>query len=47
VVVLCQNGIRSLQFSKWLITQGFADVRSVTGGTTAWSLAVDSSVPQY
>ena len=43
-LVLC---LRSLQFSKWLVTQGFTNVRSVTGGITAYSLAVDPSIPQY
>lgn len=46
-VVLCQNGMRSLQLGKWLVTQGFSSVHSVTGGITAYSLAVDSSIPQY
>ena len=33
--------------SKYLITQGFSDVSNVTGGIAGYSLAVDSSIPQY
>jgi hypothetical protein len=40
-LVLC------LQMAKYLVTQGFSDVSNVTGGIAGYSLAVDSSIPQY
>jgi rhodanese-related sulfurtransferase len=48
VVVLCHAGIRSWQFSCWLIeTQGYERVWNLQGGIDAWSVEVDSSVPRY
>jgi rhodanese-related sulfurtransferase len=45
--VLCHHGIRSAQMCQWLVTQGFTDVKNITGGISAYSILVDPSVPQY
>jgi rhodanese-related sulfurtransferase len=48
IVVLCHAGIRSWQFASWLIDQqGYDQVWNLSGGTEAWSLEVDPSVPRY
>jgi molybdopterin/thiamine biosynthesis adenylyltransferase/rhodanese-related sulfurtransferase len=36
VLVYCAHGIRSLQAARYLEALGYADVRSVAGGTEAW-----------
>jgi len=46
-LVLCHHGIRSAQMCQWLIAQGFTNVKNVAGGISAYSILVDSSVPQY
>jgi rhodanese-related sulfurtransferase len=45
--VLCHHGIRSAQMCEWLVTQGFTNVKNITGGISAYSILVDPSVPQY
>jgi rhodanese-related sulfurtransferase len=46
-LVLCHHGMRSAQMCQWLINQGFANVKNVTGGIDAYSCVVDSSIPRY
>jgi hypothetical protein len=46
-LVLCHHGIRSAQMCQWLVTQGFTQVKNITGGISAYSIFVDPSVPQY
>ncbi|NDJ20868.1 rhodanese-related sulfurtransferase [Nostoc sp. B(2019)] len=46
-LVLCHHGIRSAQMCQWLIAQGFTNVKNIAGGIDAYSMLVDSSVPQY
>ncbi len=46
-IVLCHHGVRSAQMCQWLVAQGFTDVRNVTGGISAYSILVDSAIPQY
>ena len=46
-LVLCHHGVRSAQMCQWLITQGFTNVKNITGGIAAYSMLIDSSVPQY
>ncbi|MEA5575751.1 rhodanese-like domain-containing protein [Anabaena sp. UHCC 0451] len=46
-LVLCHHGIRSAQMCQWLVSQGFTNVKNITGGIAAYSILVDSSVPQY
>lgn len=46
-LVLCHHGIRSAQMCQWLTSQGFTDVKNITGGIDAYSTQVDASIPQY
>jgi rhodanese-related sulfurtransferase len=39
LLVICQGGYRSLRAAQFLKQTGFAEVASVTGGTTAWQEA--------
>lgn len=45
--VMCHHGVRSLQVSKWLQTQGFRRVFNVSGGIHQYALKADQSVPTY
>jgi rhodanese-related sulfurtransferase len=47
IVVHCHHGGRSMRVTQWLRQQGFTNVRKLTGGIDAWSLAIDPSVPRY
>ena len=48
VVVLCHSGIRSWDFSIWLLGQGLGiEVWNLDGGIDAWSQKVDATVPRY
>ena len=47
IVFYCHVGQRSLDAASYLAGHGFSNVRSMTGGMDAWSLAVDASVPRY
>jgi rhodanese-related sulfurtransferase len=38
VLVYCASGVRSAAAAKWLKQNGFADVKSLEGGMTAWKL---------
>jgi len=46
-LVLCHHGVRSAQMCRWLMSQGFTNVKNIVGGIDAYSLIVDSSIPQY
>jgi len=46
-LVLCHHGMRSAQMCGWLVSQGFTNVKNITGGISAYSILVDPSVPQY
>jgi rhodanese-related sulfurtransferase len=46
-LVLCHHGVRSAQMCQWLTSQGFTNVKNITGGIDAYSILVDHSVPQY
>ncbi|MGB3640287.1 MAG: rhodanese-like domain-containing protein [Rivularia sp. (in: cyanobacteria)] len=46
-LVLCHHGVRSAQMCQWLTSQGFSNVKNITGGIDAYSMLVDASVPQY
>jgi rhodanese-related sulfurtransferase len=46
-LVLCHHGMRSAQMCQWLISQGFTDVKNVTGGIDAYACVVDESIPRY
>jgi rhodanese-related sulfurtransferase len=46
-LVLCHHGMRSTQMCQWLMSQGFTNVKNITGGIDAYSTAIDRSVPRY
>jgi rhodanese-related sulfurtransferase len=46
-IVLCHHGVRSAQMCQWLVAQGFTNVKNITGGISAYSILVDSGIPQY
>ncbi|QLE54803.1 rhodanese-like domain-containing protein [Nostoc sp. TCL26-01] len=46
-LVLCHHGMRSAQMCEWLVSQGFTNVKNIAGGIDAYSVLVDSSIPQY
>lgn len=46
-LVLCHHGMRSAQMCQWLISQGFTNVKNISGGIDAYSLQVDRTIPQY
>jgi rhodanese-related sulfurtransferase len=46
-IVLCHHGIRSAQMCQWLASQGFTNVKNVSGGIDAYSALVDSSIARY
>jgi len=43
----CKSGVRSLTALRLLRERGFRRVKSVRGGLTAWSEAIDPTVPKY
>ncbi len=47
IVVYCHHGNRSAWATLLLSINGFQKVRNLTGGTEAWSLEVDPTVPRY
>ena len=47
IIVMCHAGGRSMRVAHFLANQGFMDVANLTGGISAWSQAVDATVPQY
>jgi len=46
-VAYCHHGVRSLQAVHFLISQGFADVRNLSGGIDAYACDADSGMPRY
>ncbi|HBB35240.1 MAG TPA: rhodanese-related sulfurtransferase [Cyanobacteria bacterium UBA8803] len=46
-LVMCHHGIRSAQMCQWLMSQGFTNVKNITGGIDAYALIVDPSIPRY
>ena len=46
-IVMCHHGIRSAQMCHWLSTQGFTNVKNLSGGIDAYSILVDSTIPRY
>ncbi|MDJ0619650.1 MAG: rhodanese-like domain-containing protein [Calothrix sp. MO_192.B10] len=46
-LVLCHHGMRSAQMCQWLLSQGFTNVKNISGGIDAYSVLVDPSIPQY
>ncbi|MFQ3617483.1 MAG: rhodanese-like domain-containing protein [Cyanobacteriota bacterium] len=46
-VVMCHHGMRSAQMCAWLLSQGFQNVKNLTGGIEAYAIAVDPTIPRY
>ena len=46
-IVMCHAGGRSMRVAEFLEKQGFTNVANLSGGISAWSQAVDATVPQY
>lgn len=46
-IVMCHHGVRSAQVCGWLLSQGFTDVKNVSGGIDAYSVRVNPSIPRY
>jgi len=47
LVFICHHGPRGVNAAEQFLSMGFVDVHNVSGGLHAWSLEIDSSVPQY
>jgi rhodanese-related sulfurtransferase len=47
IVVMCHHGIRSADVTRWLLAQGWKNVRSLDGGIARYAIDVDKSVGQY
>jgi adenylyltransferase/sulfurtransferase len=47
IVVHCKMGGRSANAQEWMLENGYTKVLNMTGGITAWSNDVDSSIPVY
>jgi rhodanese-related sulfurtransferase len=47
VVVYCHHGMRSLDATVWLRSQGIEKARSMAGGIERWSTEIDPGVPRY
>jgi adenylyltransferase/sulfurtransferase len=45
IVVHCKSGGRSSRAVAYLLQQGFADVRNLKGGITAWRNEIDPKLP--
>lgn len=46
-IVMCHHGIRSMNMCQWLISEGFTNVKNVSGGINAYAVYIDSSIPRY
>jgi len=46
-IVMCHAGGRSMRVAHFLASHGFTNVANLAGGISAWSQAVDATVPQY
>lgn len=45
--VLCHHGMRSANMCQWLESQGYSNVKNISGGIHAYSIQVDPTIPQY
>jgi rhodanese-related sulfurtransferase len=46
-LVLCHHGVRSAQMCQWLVSQGFTNVKNITGGIDAYASQCDRSIALY
>ena len=47
VVVYCHHGMRSASVQRFLLQNGFVNVRNLVGGIDAYSCDVDPTIPRY
>ena len=47
IICICHHGGRSMQVAHFLERNGFEKVYNMTGGTHAWALQVDTTMPTY
>ena len=47
IVIYCHHGVRSLYACQFLLSQGFKNVRNLTGGIDLWSQLVDHNIKRY
>lgn len=47
IVVYCHHGGRSLQVTIWLKQQGFANVKSLSGGIDEWAQTIQPGMVRY
>lgn len=47
LILVCHDGMRSLNVAAWLREQGVKNCVSMAGGIDAWSILVDPTVPRY
>jgi rhodanese-related sulfurtransferase len=47
LVLFCHHGMRSLDATAWLRSQGVEGARSMAGGIDRWSAEIDPNIPRY
>ena len=47
IYVLCHQGVRSADVTRWLVSRGWTRTFSVVGGIDAYSSRIDDSVGSY
>lgn len=47
IAVTCLGGGRSSKITKYLLSQGFTNVKNMVGGIRRWSEQIDQSIPKY
>jgi len=47
VICFCHHGMRSMDVTNWLRSQGVKTAKSMAGGIDRWSREIDPSVPRY
>ena len=47
IVIHCHHGGRSLRATKWLLQQGFTNVKSLAGGIDQWAVEIEPTLPRY
>ena len=47
MILICHQGVRSLQAGQYFTSQGFQQVYHISDGIDGWSLNVDPAIPRY
>jgi rhodanese-related sulfurtransferase len=47
LIVYCHHGVRSLNATRWLRAQGYAQAQSLRGGIAHWADVIDPEMPRY